>query len=104
MLPVPLAAKPIAVLEFVQLKVEPAGVLAKAAGLIVAPAQTVISCRGVATRVALMVIEKTILGPVQPFNKGVTVIVPERSLPVELTGALYTVIFPVPVVGRPIEA
>jgi hypothetical protein len=46
--PVPLAARPIAVLEFVQLKVAPAGVLTNVLAAMAVPAHTAIFGSGVA--------------------------------------------------------
>jgi hypothetical protein len=54
--PLPLILNPIAVLEFVQVKVAPAGVLAKAEAGTVTPLQAVIFVGGVKTGIGFTVI------------------------------------------------
>ena len=73
--PVPLAAKPTAVFELVQLKVVPATFPVNAIAFVVAPAQTTSFCGCVTVGVGLTVIVNVTAVPKQPFAEGVTMIV-----------------------------
>jgi hypothetical protein len=101
--PAPPAARPIAVFEFVQLNVAPAGVLAKALAGIVAPAQTVMLGIGVTTGFGLTVIVYVSGIPGQGFPAIVGV-----TVTVEVIGVLpaLTVVkdgtLPEPLAPRPI--
>jgi hypothetical protein len=77
--PVPLAPKPIAVLEFVQLVVAPTGVEVKLTTG-VAPPHCEIFVTAVKTGLGLIVIVKVIGVPAHPAAVGVTVIVATKSV------------------------
>ena len=101
--PVPPAARPIAVLEFVHVNVPPAGVVAKADAGIVAPEQTVIFVIGltIGFGFTVMVNVNGVPGQGLPAIVGVTVIV-------EVMGELVALVAvnvgkpPVPLATRPI--
>ena len=99
--PEPEADKPMAVLVLVQIKLAPAGMLENACGFTESKGQTVRLEMGLTAGVGLMPMLNTLAGEVQEFRVAVTVIFPVISAPVELTGALYELIFPVPVAASP---
>jgi hypothetical protein len=101
-LPVPEAARPIAVLEFVQANVAPAGVLTNELIGTAAPAQNVKSGSAVITGTGLTVMVNVCGVPGQPFAVGVTVIVAVTGNAVALT-ALNAAMFPEPDAARPID-
>lgn len=102
MLPVPLATRPIRVLEFDQMKVPPAGTLTKAGTLIVLPGQTAIFETGDTVGVGYTVTEKFIADPAQPLRVGITAILPTKDEPVLFGGAGHALIFPDPLAPMPI--
>jgi len=103
-LPLPLAAKPIAVLEFVHEKVAPVGELVKLLMLIGTPGQTAILFICVTIGAGYTVIVKLMGVPGHPLSDGVTIIVPVIFAPVLFAGAFQLGIFPVPLVAKPIAA
>ena len=91
--------------EFVQAYVVSAPVFAvKAAGLIEAVGQTLISDKAVMTGVGLIVTVKVTGALAQPLAVAVTEIVAEILKLVRFAGAAYEAIFPVPLVAKPIAA
>lgn len=92
MLPVPLTVRPIAGLEFVQLKVSPPAVFAvNGIAPIAVPEQTDTSVMATTTGSGLIVIVNiSRLAPVlvHPLFVAVTVIIPTISAPVKLVGAV----------------
>lgn len=99
--PVPFAASPIAVLELIQPKVAPAGVLVKLMAFTVAPSHTVTLLTGLATGAGSTVMLNVVAVPTQVFNVGVTVIVPVMEALPELV-AVNDPIFPPPLAPSPI--
>ena len=103
-LPVPLAARPIAVLLFVQLNVVPATAPAKVIAVVVAPLHSVWLATAFTVGVGLTVIVNVIGAPVQvtpPFvNVGVTVIVATCGV-VPGFVAVKLAMLPVPLAARP---
>lgn len=95
--PVPVAARPMAGLEFVQLKVAPA-VPVKAA-MTLAFAQATILLTGFTVGAGVTVMVKFCWVPVQPFAAGVTVKLPVVGAP---TLAAIKLMFPVPLAPSPI--
>ena len=100
-LPVPLAANPIAGLELVHVKVAPGVVLVKVADGIIVPVQTFTLPGMVTTGVGFTVIVYVELIPRHPLAEGVIVIVAVIGAELVLT-ALNPVIFPVPLADKPI--
>ena len=100
--PLPLTTSPIAVLEFVHAKVEPAGLLTKFPILIGAPGQTAILDISETVGFGYIVTVKVIGVPVQPLRVGVTVIVPTIFTPEAFAGAVHEEIFPLPLATSPI--
>jgi hypothetical protein len=100
-LPLPLAAKPILVLLFVQSKLTP-DVPVKAFGVIASPEHFVILLTVVIVGKGLTVIVKLLGSPVQLLYFGVTVIVAVIGFEVLFEG-VKAAIFPVPVAGKLIE-
>jgi hypothetical protein len=78
----PLAARPMAVLEFVQVKVAPAGLLTKVLAGTASPAQNVRFGSATTVGAGLIVIVYVIGVPAQPPSVGVTVTVPVIALDV----------------------
>ena len=101
MSPVPPAAKPIAVLVFVQLQVTPVMLPVKVMASVVSSLHLVWSAGLSTVGVGLTVMEKETGVPVQPLNVGVTSIVPLIGAVVKLV-AVNEVISPVPLAGNPI--
>ena len=100
-LPWPVAASPIAVLEFVQLNIVPATVPTKFTAAVAAPLHNVWLATAATVAFGLTVIVNVIGNPAQPFALGVTVIVPDIAVtPVLVVTKLG--IFPVPDAPRPI--
>ena len=95
MFPVPEAAKPIAVLLFVQAKVPPVGVLEKAVIAIGSPLQITILDGTVTVGVGFTVMVYVLAVPGQLFTVGVTVIV-ELIGEVPVLVALKPAMLPVP--------
>ena len=100
MSPEPEAAKPIAVLELLQLKVSPV-VLAIKSTNISSSGQKLRLLTDPITGVAFSVIVNSLSGPVQPDAVGERTMVETISTPVLLTAPVKD-IFPVPLVARPI--
>ena len=98
--PLPFAARPIAVFEFVQLNVAPAGVLAKVLIGTAVPAQKVKLGSGVATGNGLTVIVKLLGNPTQVPKVGVTDIVPVMGAAVPLV-APKAGMLPLPLAPKP---
>ena len=104
--PVPLAGNPIAVLEFVQANVAPAGVLVKFEAGIVAPLQYELFAGTVTVGVGFTVIVNVDGGPGQLAGEGlvgVTVIVAVTGDDVTFV-AVNEAILPVPLAAKPIVA
>ena len=99
--PVPEAAKPIAVLLFVQAKVPPVGVLANVVVETKAPLQTTILDGTVTVEVGFTVIVYVLGVPGQLFTVGITVIVALID-EVPVLVALKPAMFPVPEAPKPI--
>ncbi len=96
MFPAPEAARPMAVLEFVQLRVAP--VLPLRFTLTTCPPQAVALAGVLAVGEGLTVMVKVWAGPVQPFSEGVTVMV---AVWVVATLALVKLMLPLPLGPRP---
>ena len=101
MLPVPAAAKPIAVLLLVHAYVTPANVLVKAAGATVLPLHAVKSAGSFIVTVGYTMIIKVCGVPGQALPVGVTVIVAVMSV-VPVLVAVKLAMFPVPFAAKPI--
>lgn len=100
--PLPLAAKPIEVLSFAQLKkVEPTAPV-KLIAPVAAPLQTNWSSGFTTVGIGFTVMVKYRIGPGQPFATGVTVMKPDCGIMPLLTG-IKEGISPVPLAGRPME-
>ena len=102
-LPVPLAANPIAVLEFVHENVPPAGELVNVNAETTEPLQTLLFAGTTAVGVGFTVIVYVEGVPVQPDNVGVIVIVPVIGDVVVLV-AVNEGVLVVPLAARPIAA
>jgi hypothetical protein len=100
MLPVPLAAIPIAVFEFVHVNVPPPGILLKFAVGIVLPLQTAISAGTFTVGVGFTVIVKLVEVPMHP-RVGVTVMVAVFG-ELDVLIAVKLAMFPVPLDASPI--
>ena len=100
-LPLPLAARPMEVLELVHVKVVPATLLVYAEAATAAPLQTVLLAGTVTFGVGLTVIVYVTGVPVQPANVGVTVIVPVIGV-VPVLVAANAGVLPLPLAARPI--
>ncbi len=87
MFPVPLPAKPIEVLVFVQVMVAPPTLLSKGI-LMLSPAQKLWLATAVTTGSGLIVILKVWAGPTQPLRVAVTEKLPIIGAPLILTGAV----------------
>ncbi len=96
-LPAPEAASPMAVLEFVQLKVVPGGLPVKLT-FTVCPPQVITGAGWVTVGVGLTVMVKVWAGPVQPLWAGVTVMVPVCGV---ATLDAVKLMFPKPPPDRP---
>ena len=94
--PVPVAARPMAVLEFVQLKVAPEVPVNVVVTVELAHATTLAGWFIVGAGVTVMV--KFCRGPVQPFSMGVTDKLPVMGAP---TFAAIKLMLPVPLAPRP---
>ena len=101
-LPLPAAANPMSVFEFIHVNVEPAGVLTKLPILTSAPEHTPIFVIGLTIGEGKMVTVKLIGVPGHPLRVGVTVIIPVISVPEVLEGATHEAIFPEPLKAIPI--
>ena len=103
--PVPDAARPIAVLSFVQLNVEP-GVPLNVIIAVVAPVQYALLLTGVTVGIGFTVMVKVLEGPVQVtpalVKLGVTTMVATTGNAVALI-AVKLAILPVPLAANPIE-
>jgi hypothetical protein len=100
--PLPLAAKPIEVLLFVQLNVEPLTEPVYATAAVEAPLHNIWFEGCTTLGVGFTVIVNICGGPVQPFADGVTVIVAiTGTVPVLI--AVKAGIFPIPLAANPIE-
>jgi hypothetical protein len=100
--PVPLAARPMEVVLFVQLKVVPLTAPLKATAVVAAPLQTDWLETVFTVGVGLTVIVKVVAVPGQPAFTGVTVIVAVTG-DVVLLVAVKDAISPVPLAARPID-
>ena len=99
-MPVPLAAKPVAVLLFVQLNVAPEGELLKFIAETVAPEQIAWLEGKITEGVGLTVIVNEVPALEQLFNVGTTVIV--ETCCAETFDAVIATILPVPVAEMPV--
>jgi len=100
--PVPLAARPMEVLLFVQLNVVPVTAPVKFTGLVVAPLHKVWPAGWATFGVGFTVMVKLSGKPAHPLADGVTVIVAVTGALVELV-ATNAAIFPLPLAAKPIE-
>jgi hypothetical protein len=100
-LPEPLAPRPIAVFEFVQVYVAPVVVLVKFIAATVPLLHAVMFAGWVTKANGFTVIVYVVGVPTQPLAVGVTVIVPESGLAVVLV-AVKEAMFPVPLAASPI--
>ena len=88
-LPDPLVARPIDVLELVHVKLAPVGLLLKAAIFMVAPGHTAILFNWFTVGVGFIVTGKFVGVPVQPLSVGVIIMVPVIFEPEALAGAFH---------------
>lgn len=101
-LPEPVEANPIAVLEFVQLKVAPETLLVNTKVLIVLPLHTVVLVAPPVTFTCGFTVNTNDLGePLHPFNRGVTLTVPDIGELLRLV-PVNELMFPLPVLANPI--
>jgi len=105
MLPVPLAARPIAVLEFVQVKVVPAVGLPNVTAVVAVPAQIVWLATALTVGLGFTVMVKVVEAPVQVtpafVKEGVTVMVATTGA-VPAFRVVNEAMLPVPLAARPI--
>jgi hypothetical protein len=100
--PLPLAARPIDGVLFVQLNVVPATGLPNVIAVVAVPAQSVWLATAFTVAVGFTVMVNVFAAPVQPFAVGVTVIVAVTGALVVFT-PLNEGIFPVPLAARPMD-
>jgi hypothetical protein len=100
--PLPLAAKPIAVLLFIQIKAVPLTAPVKLMALVAVALQTAWLAGSATLGVGLTVMVKLCTAPGHPFAAGVTIIVAVTGALVRLM-AVKDGIFPVPPDAKPME-